>query len=189
MRLAAQQRQQRRSLVAAARFQRETSFARSGRCSRNQSSRCAKPGQLRRARPWSSTSTANSGISPTIERTRSGGCCAVGQVQDVVEELVLVVPQADAVAADVGHRLGDVEEVLEELGGDVLVDGLCCASSSAMRIRLRQYIAIQRCRRPGRCAAGRQRRAAVEDADVVEAEEAALEDVAALARPCGSPTR
>ena len=55
-----------------------------------------------------------------------------------------------------------------------------------MRIRFRQYIAIQL----GAVglvdeAAGRQRRAAVEHADVVQAEEAALEDVAALRRPCG----
>ena len=62
-------------------------------------------------------------MSPTIERTFSGCRGAVGQVQHVVEELVLVVPQADAsVLADVAHRLGDVQEVLEELGRDVLVD-------------------------------------------------------------------
>ena len=50
-----------------------------------------------------------------------------------------------------------------------------------MRIRLRQYIAIQLVPSAwSMIAAGRQRRAAVEHADVVEAEEAALEDVAAL---------
>src|SRR5208282_493752 len=51
---------------------------------------------------------------------------AVGQVQRVIEELVVGVPQADAVAvaADVAHGLGDLQEVLEELGSDVLVDGV-----------------------------------------------------------------
>ena len=46
---------------------------------------------------------------------------SVGQVQHVVIELVGIVPQAAAVAADVLHGVRDVEEVLEELRGDVLV--------------------------------------------------------------------
>jgi hypothetical protein len=47
---------------------------------------------------------------------------AVGEVEDVVEEFVVGVPQADALAAEVVHGVGDGEEVLEELAGDVLVD-------------------------------------------------------------------
>ena len=92
--------------------------------------------------------------------------------------------------ADVGHRLGDVQEVLEELGRDVLVDVVV---QRQLERDAHQVQAVHR--HPGGAvglvdeAAGRQRRAAVEDADVVEAEEAALEDVAALRRPCGSPTR
>src|SRR3712207_7834593 len=37
------------------------------------------------------------------------------------EEAVLLVPEADPVVDQVVHRVGDVEEVLEELAGDVLV--------------------------------------------------------------------
>ena len=111
--------------------------------------------------------------------------------QHVVEEIVLIVPEPDALAAHVGHRVGDVEEVLEELDGHVLVDRVVAAPSSmAMRSMLRLNIAIQAV--PSDCSmcppVGSGARA-VEHADIVEAEEAALEDVAALAGPCGSPTR
>ena len=104
----------------------------------------------------------------------------VGQVQDVVVEAVLLVPQRDAVAQLV-HGVGDVDEVLEELRGDVLVGRVVLASSSAMASMFRQYMAIH----DGavgllEVAAARQRRGAVEHADVVQAEEAALEDVLAL---------
>jgi hypothetical protein len=34
----------------------------------------------------------------------------------------LIIPQPDAAAADIGHRLGYVEEVLEEFGRDVFVN-------------------------------------------------------------------
>src|SRR3954469_7712694 len=47
---------------------------------------------------------------------------AAGEAEDVVEELVRVVPQVDALTSHIGHRGGDVEEVLEEFGGEVLVD-------------------------------------------------------------------
>src|SRR5688572_6818169 len=42
-------------------------------------------------------------------------------VQHVVEELVLLVPERDSLAAEVVHRLSYVQEVLQELGGYVLV--------------------------------------------------------------------
>ena len=38
------------------------------------------------------------------------------------QELIALVPQADTAIADVVHRLGDVQEVLEELGGNVFVN-------------------------------------------------------------------
>ena len=110
---------------------------------------------------------------------------AVGQVQLVVVELVLLVPQADAGFADVGHGLGDVQEVLEELGGDVLVDGVV---QGKLERDAHEVQAVHR--HPAgavglvEMAAVGQRRAAVEDADVVQAEESALEDVSALRRPC-----
>ena len=59
----------------------------------------------------SSTSTAKSGMSPTIERTRSGS--GGRRQQLVVVEAVLLVPQAGA--AEGVHGVGDRDEVLEEL--------------------------------------------------------------------------
>src|SRR5205085_9970664 len=104
---------------------------------------------------------------------------AAWQVQHVVIELVVVVPEADALAAHIGHRLGDVEEMLEELYRDVLVDPVFHGQSE------RDTQQVQRVHRHPRgavrlidMAAGRQRRAAVEDADIVEAEKTALEDIA-----------
>ena len=48
----------------------------------------------------------------------------------VVVEAVLFVPQPGA--AQVIHRVGDGDEVLEEFGGHVLVAGSSLASSSAI---------------------------------------------------------
>ena len=50
--------------------------------------------QLIDAAVGSSVSTANSGISPTIERTFSGTCMPSGSMDDVVVEAVLFVPHA-----------------------------------------------------------------------------------------------
>ena len=75
-------------------------------------------------RRGSRVSTANSGISPTMRAHLERDRAAVGQVEHVVEEAVLFVPQPVAVVAHVVHGLGDVEEVLEELAGDVLVGGV-----------------------------------------------------------------
>src|SRR5215470_4307007 len=68
--------------------QRETSPARSGRWTRNQS--------IRRAH-----------LEPLVPIIR--------QVQHVVEELVLFVPQGDAHSPQIVERAGNVQEVLEEL--------------------------------------------------------------------------
>ncbi len=43
-------------------------------------------------------------------------------MQHVVEKLILLVPQRDPLAAEVIHRPCNAEEVLEELGGHVLVN-------------------------------------------------------------------
>ena len=106
---------------------------------------------------------------------------AVGQPQHVVEEAVLLVPHA-VPSADLVHGRGDPEEVLDELERDVLVAGIVLRQLDG---DLQHVLAEER--HPGgavgllEVAAGRQRRAAVEDADVVEAEEAAFEHVAARA--------
>ncbi len=157
-------------------------WRRSGRWLRNHSRRAVKSGSLLqqlRLQRLHGEERNQSDHRADLQRHDS----AVGQVQLVVIELVLVVPQAEALRPTPLIAAGDVEEVLEEFGRDVLVD----------RIVLRQFQrdahqvqAIHR--HPARAvglvdvAAGRQRRAAVEDADVVEAEEAALENL----RPCAS---
>ena len=153
---------------------------RSGRFSMNHSMRRLNDG-MRSSSSESSVSTANSGISPTMERTFMGKRSPVGGMQHVVEEAVLLVPHALAVVPAIAHGVGDVEEVLPELAGDVFVG----------RIFFRQFERdgqqVQRVHRHPtgavgllEMAAGGQRRAAVEDANVVEAEEAALEDVHAF---------
>src|SRR5207249_4136432 len=47
-----------------------------------------------------------------------------GQMENVIEEAILVVPEAHLRAASVVHGVGDLDEVLEELGGDALVGGI-----------------------------------------------------------------
>jgi hypothetical protein len=95
-------------------------------------------------------------------------------MEHVVEEAVLLVPHADAVVGASVIALRNEEEVLEELVGDVLVARAVTASSSAIASRLRQYIPSSSSRRPARASRRAAARCSVEDADVVEPEEAAL---------------
>jgi hypothetical protein len=97
----------------------------------------------------------------------------------VVIEAVGLVPQP--LASDSVHRVDDGHEVLEELAGDVLVavvdlGQLQCDAQhrGAVERHPRRAIGL------GELAAGGQRLAAVEDADVVQAEEAAGEEVLPL---------
>ena len=105
---------------------------------------------------------------------------AVGQPQQVVEEPVLLVPHLVVMLADAVHGVGDPHEVLDELEGDLLVHRVVLGQDQR---HLQHALAVERHpRRPVRLlqrAARRQLRAAVEDADVVEAEEAAGEHVLA----------
>ena len=92
----------------------------------------------------SSVSTANSGISPTIERTFSGTCAAVRQVQHVVEEAVLFVPQLDAVARrDCSSLARCRRSARRTCWRRLRRPDPRCASSSAIASMFRQYIAIQ----------------------------------------------
>ena len=85
------------------------------------------------------------------------------------------------VLADLVHRVGDPDEVLEELEGDLLVDRVVVGEDEG---HLQHVLAVEG--HPGRPVrllerpAGGERGAAVEDADVVEAQEAAGEDVLPL---------
>ena len=101
---------------------------------------------------------------------------AVRQVEHVVVEAVLLVPEPERV-----HRVGDVDEVLPELARHVLV-GLVRAGELHRDAEHVQAVH----RHPAGAVglldvpAGGQRRAPVEHADVVQPQEAALEHVAAL---------
>ena len=106
---------------------------------------------------------------------------AAGQVEHVVVEAVLVVPEADPLAAEVVHGVRDVDEVLEELARHVLVGRVLAGQlqrdgQHVQRVHGHPARAVGLLDMP----AGGQRRRAVEHPDIVEAEEAALEDVLAL---------
>jgi hypothetical protein len=103
------------------------------------------------------------------------------RVKHVVEEPVLLVPQLDALVAHAAHGLGDIHEVLEELGGHVLVGGILAGQLErdaqhveAVHAHPRRAIRLRD------VATRRERGRAVEDPDVIETEEAALEDVLAF---------
>ena len=105
---------------------------------------------------------------------------AVGEAEQVVVEPVLLVPHA--VRARTVHGGGDVVEVLDELHDHVLVGRVL---GRDLRGELQHVLAEERHPRRAvrllQVAAGGERRAPVEDADVVEAEEAPLEHVLAEA--------
>src|SRR5262249_31781245 len=115
---------------------------------------------------------------------------AVRQPQDVVEEPVVLVPQLVLVDADAVHGPGDPEKMLVELRGELLVDRIV---QRQLQRDLEHALAIESHPRGAvrllEVAAGGQRRAPVEDADVVEPEEAALEDVLAVAILAVDPPR
>ena len=115
-----------------------------------------------------------------------GRTLSVRQRQDVVEESVFGVPQFDILAAEIVHRFADVNEMLEELAGDIFVGGIVLGEFQ----RDRQHVETIHAHPAGAVglldmSAGGQRLAAVEDADIVEAEKAALENVAPSRRLCG----
>src|SRR3954469_23700130 len=49
---------------------------------------------------------------------------AGAKVQYIVEELVLLIPERNTIIADIVHRLGNIQEMLEELGGYIFVDAI-----------------------------------------------------------------
>ena len=87
------------------------------------------------------------------------------------------------------HGAGDQQEMLRELRRQILIGRVV---RRELEGDLEHVLAEQR--HPGRAvgllqmAAGRQRRAAVEDADIVEPEKAAFEEASCRSGPCGSPT-
>ena len=76
------------------------------------------------------TVAAQSGSSPTIERTLSRVAAAVGQPQQVVVEAVLLVPHARPVPG-LFMAAAIQQKVLDELEDHVLVGAVVAASSTA----------------------------------------------------------
>ena len=110
---------------------------------------------------------------------------AIGQMQRVVVETVFLVPQRDALRCRVVHGLRDVDEMLEKFAGHVFVGRILARKFQ----RDGQHVQAVHAHPAGavgllEMAAGRQRRRAVEDADIVEAEEAALRKRSCRRDPC-----
>src|SRR6266403_3242998 len=105
-------------------------------------------------------------------------------MQYVVEKLVLFIPEPDTVAilaADMAHRFRDVQEVLKELGCNVLIHPVvwCELERDAHQVqRIHSHptgaVGLVDVSARGQLAA------AVEHPNVVQSEEPALEDVAAF---------
>ena len=112
-----------------------------------------------------------------------GSAGAVREMQDIVEEAVLVVPEADAISRLVVDGVRDEEEVLEELRRYILV-AVVLLRELERDCEQVQAVHAHPARRVGlleEASGGERRVRAIEDADVVETEEAAFEDVV----PCG----
>src|SRR4051812_17561863 len=102
-------------------------------------------------------------------------------MEHIVIEFVLVIPQSDPVAADIGHSLGNVEKMLEKFGSDVLVDmvGECQLERNAHQVQ-RVHGHPGGAVRLVHVAAVRQCCVAVEYPNVVEPEKPALKNVPAF---------
>ena len=103
---------------------------------------------------------------------------AVRKPEHVVVEAVLLVPHVVPLVAGLVHRERDPDDGLEEPERDLLVDLVVLGEDEghlqhALAVEGHPRRAVRLLERP----AGRQLRAAVEDADVVEAQEPAGEDV------------
>ncbi len=137
------------------------------------------PGTLSRCQ-GSMTVVAQSGSKPTMERTLRRVALTIGMAQDVVVKPVLLVPHA--IRPHLVHGAGDPQEMVDELRRHIAVVGILGRQLNADL----QHVLAEQCD-PGRAvgllqvAAGGQRRAAVEDADIVQPEEASLEEVLAEA--------
>ena len=102
-------------------------------------------------------------------------------MQDIVKETVCVVPEAQAVLASMRHGVGDVEEVFPELARDIFIGGVFTRQFEGNG----QQIEGVHCHPAGAVglldeAARGQGRATVKHADVVQTQEASLEDVHAF---------
>src|SRR6516165_5624715 len=106
---------------------------------------------------------------------------SVGKMHDIVIKFVLLVPQANPVTADIGHGFGNIEKMLEKLGGDIFIHMVL---ERQLKRNAHQVERVHRhpCRAVGLVdvTAARQRFVPVEYADIVEPQKPALENISAL---------
>src|SRR5918993_3280650 len=106
------------------------------------------------------------------------GRLSIGEEQHVVKKTVGTIPQLDVLSAHVIYRAADVDEMLEEFAGDILVRSILPRKFQ----RHRQHVETVHAHPAGgvglfETAPGRKRRASIKHADVVEAEESALKNI------------
>src|SRR6266404_2885152 len=106
---------------------------------------------------------------------------AVGQAENVVVKAVRLVPERESFTAEIVHGVGDVHKMLEEFAGYALVGRVLARKFEGNRQHV-QAIHSHPARAVGLLhkSSRRKRRRAVENSNVVEAEESALEDVVAF---------
>src|SRR5260221_6265122 len=153
--------------------------ASSGRRCTNQWMRWLNSDSLRRT--WGSkVSTAYTG-QPDQRAHLQQQARVEREAQDIVKELVLLVPQRDMLFTDVLHRRGDVHEVIDILQEDILVGGVLFGELE----RHTDHVDTEH-RHPARAvallevSACWQLRTTVKDADVVQSEKPTPEQVVAL---------
>src|SRR6202008_868389 len=106
---------------------------------------------------------------------------AIGKMKHVVIEPIFVVPEFNAFATTVVHRVGDMDEVFEELTGEAFIGWILAREFQ----RNGQHVEAIHAHPTGpigllEVAAGGQWRGSVEYSDIVQTEEAALKDVHAF---------
>ncbi len=104
---------------------------------------------------------------------------AIGQDQYIVEKALLFVPHLILLLAHAVHGAGNPQEVLDELVDELLIVGVMLGEFG----RHREHVQTEKGHPRGAVGlfevpAGGQRRAPVEDADVVQPQKAAVEEVA-----------
>src|ERR1700694_4932195 len=106
---------------------------------------------------------------------------SVGELQDIVVEAVCIVPKGAASTAEIVHGTRDVNEMLKEFAGDVFVGRIFFGQLESHRQHVQTVHAHPACA-VGllEVASGGERRRAVKNSDVIEAEETTLKDIRAV---------
>ena len=105
----------------------------------------------------------------------------IWEVEDVIVEPILLVPQTNGCATQMVDSIGDVEKMLKELGGHILIGRLGAGQLQGNGQHVETVHA-----HPRRAISlidvptGGQRRTAVKDADVVQPEKTTLENIVAV---------